>query len=856
MMLTKLLGLSKASLTEALPYWEIKNGVVYLHSGQAEVGVEITLPSTTLRHEGELLRLHGALQNLLRHGVPEGERLRLLVEVGPLRRRLLEFYSQNRSNDHPVARLFSATKEGYFEEARLRGELVEYRAYLSCTVRQPGRTRLKRRSYPEGSLSPSELAAWEGRALRVRGRLIELLEQVGLYPTPMLDRELFELIWRYFNPQGRIDAAPQYQPPQVYLPHRYVAEGPHRAPATLRSRLAGADIAHFHWDHLRIGAYHLGALSMGSLPTGQTYVGMATVALGLPGLYWLICDYQHEPQGPITRALEAKARRFRSAEEDSGGFTSYVDASVRAGAAESDQAMMSVVQTGSHLYRLGMTVILAHPEREGLRRQMEAASSALARLPGVTPYQEGVALLEQFYALAPCAGRANERLHLVLEENAADFFPVNSPWRGSGRPVMLLLNRWNSLTALDPFDPKANNWNGIVIGGSGSGKTFAVQLLVSEALREQTEVMILDRGFGYAPLVELYGGSIVPFDASGAVAINPFDLSPGELEPSDEKKAFLLALVRAMLPNPTETDLSTVVEDAILTAAIYQTYTRALSERKINGVVERYYAGARLSDLVRVLVTLEEVGERPASPHEKEVARGLALRLQQWTGETPFGRLLDRETTLLPDAPVIYYETSRLESYPELQNVATLLIAEEIWKRVKRNPQQRKIVILDEFWALLKIPQAAAFIVELYRRFRRYNAAVYAITQSLQDFTGEAARGILQNTTYHFLLPLPGEDALIQQLLYLPDPALREYHNLAVAERYREILAWIRREGRLEGEVLRLVPRPLEYWAFTTNADDMAERARAVERQQGRLLLALQELAERYPYGVRHLRVG
>jgi conjugal transfer ATP-binding protein TraC len=332
------------------------------------------------------------------------------------------------------------------------------------------------------------------------------------------------------------------------------------------------------------------------------------------------------------------------------------------------------------------------------------------------------------------------------------------------------------------------------------------------------------------------------------VSLNPFDLPDGTSEPDDTKKGFLLALLRAMVPAGSGAEAA--VEDALLTAAIQQTYARALSERREEGVLRKTFTGARLSDLVRVLVTLEEVGERPASAAEKERARSLALRLQPWTGDTPFGNLLDRESTVLPDAQVLYFETSGLDAYPQLQNVATLLIAEAVWTRVRANPRRRKLVILDEFWTLLRIPQAAAFIVEIYRRFRRYNAAAYAVTQSLRDFTGEAAQGILQNTSYHLLLPVPGESAVIQDLLRLPDRAIEAFHSLSEGSHYRELLAWVRKDGIRQGDVLRIVPTPLEYWAFTTNADEIAERERTLERHAGRVLPAIEELASRYPYGL------
>lgn len=836
-------------LHEVLPYWEIHQGVLFLYTGQAEVGVELRLPATTLAPEGTLRRLHNALTSVLRHAVPEGERLRMCVEVAPLGRDILDVYERNLNSAHQVARRFSRHKAEAFEAARRRGELREYRAYLTCTVLQPGRRKAKKRPTPKSSLTPDELTAWFDRALSVQQRLVEMLLAAGMTPRPIFSQGMFELLWRYWNPNMRLGEGPHYQSPQVYLPHRYVTKEPARAPATLRTRLVGSEISHHHWDYLRIGPSYAGMISMGSLPTGFTQVSMVERFLNLPGLYWLVMDYRHEPLGRTTRALEAKARRFHAAEEDAGGFSSYVDASVRAGAAESDEAMQHHTHTGAHPYQLGVSMIVLERDAKALRDNMQRAINAFTQLPGVTPYQENVALLEQYLAVAPGSGRLNERMHLVFEDNAADFVPLNGPWRGSGRPVMMLLNRWNAVTALDPFDPSAPNWNGIVIGGSGSGKTFTTQLLINEALREDADVMILDRGYGYAPLTDMYGGAVIPFDASGSVSINPFDLPVGEMIPDDTKKSFLMALLRAMMPS--EQGVSEAIEDAILSAAIQQTYARARSERKIDGVTQRFYAGAKLSDLVRVLITLEEIGERPASVEEKQIARSLALRLQQWVGDTPFGRLVDRDTSVMPDAPIMYYETSNLEGYPQLQNVATLLIAEEVWKRVKRNPERRKIVVLDEFWALLNIPKAAAFMVELYRRLRRYNAAAWAVTQSLKDFAKENAQGILQNTSFHFLLPLPGEDRYLQELLKLPDSAMQAFHSLAGGEHYRELLAWIRRDGRLEGDVLRVVPRPIEYWAFTTNADDMVARDKALEKHNHRILPALEELARQHPYGVR-----
>ena len=139
--------------------------------------------------------------------------------------------------------------------------------------------------------------------------------------------------------------------------------------------------------------------------------------------------------------------------------------------------------------------------------------------------------------------------------------------------------------------------------------------------------MIIDRGYGYAHLVELFDGETIPIEP-GKVSINPFDLPPGEVSPDEEKRAFLLALIRAMVPS--EGGAVGATENAILNHAISQTYSRFTSERrKEDGTVERFFAGAKLSDLARVLVTMEEIGTRP--PCERSRTRHRAQPISALT---------------------------------------------------------------------------------------------------------------------------------------------------------------------------------------------------------------------------------
>lgn len=510
------------------------------------------------------------------------------------------------------------------------------------------------------------------------------------------------------------------------------------------------------------------------------------------------------------------------------------------GLRETEGVIEHMTATGDHVFRAGVGLVLVGRTPAQLEGLKEAVVSAFSHFPGSLPVTGAYQNFFQYFALLPYSGRANEFAFKMLESNAADLLPPVAPWRGSENPVLLFRNRWGSLTALDPFDPRSTNWNGLVVGGSGSGKTFFVQTLLAALLRQEADALIVDRGYGYAPLVEALGGAVIPVEPGG-VSINPFDLPEGELGPDDEKKAFLMAVLRSMIPGGQDA-VAESVENALLTAAIEQTYARGRTERKVEGKVRQHFAGCRLSDLVRTLVTVEEIGDRPASAGEREIARSLAIRLQSWTGETPLGQFVDRPTTVNPEAGVVYYETGGLDRYADLRGVGILLIADLIWRRAKRDPGRRKIAVFDEAWAMLKIGQAGEFMVELYRRARRYNTAVLAVSQSLQDFA--EVRGILQNTGSFFLGRLPGEDQAVAQALDLPESALEAFRSLSGRKgKYAEFMAWIRREDRMEGDVIRVEASPEEYWLFTTNPLEIERRDQAV-REHGSLLNAIGALVK------------
>lgn len=74
---------------------------------------------------------------------------------------------------------------------------------------------------------------------------------------------------------------------------------------------------------------------------------------------------------------------------------------------------------------------------------------------------------------------------------------------------------------------------------------------------------------------------------------------------------------------------------------------------------------------------MDEVNGAAMPPLARAVADELAIRLTDWTGDSPKGRFFDRETTIpFADKRVVLYDTSPLETYREMKTVAIMVAAD------------------------------------------------------------------------------------------------------------------------------------------------------------------------------------
>ncbi len=811
-------------LTEELSYRELHDGVMHLHSGQYEGGIALEVPNTAFRGgNDDLMRAFRHIIGVL----PHNARLRLTLECSPAQPNFLDGYKERLDATEPALRHLIQKRIELFEEDWDAGGIREWRVY--CSVRLGG----KRKNFL--NLTAEQRDERTQRMKAITDQLVETLSQIKFGARAMTSQDIFSLCFRYHNPGLALSEPEQYRASHRHYPAGAIKKIKGCTPATLRTRLGKSAIGNEELDFITVGNQYVKMFALHTLPTADTFPGMIHAAEAAGRNFFLTLDVLTEEADKTMQLITSRAKRYEAAAETPDY---YVDPETRVLNRETRDALEHAHLTGDKFYECSVGLTLFDPDPEVLKRRVRETASELATVPGNPFMLLSHGVLKPYLNFAPFSGGEHDQKVSLNTSNIVHLFPISGPWKGSGEPVALYRNRYYGLTRIDPFDRDADAYNGLVIGQTGSGKTFFVQHLLSDFLADKTtQAVIIDRGSGYAPLVDAAHGVKIPIAVGGATSINPFDIRPGATEPTDDEKTLILGVIRAMIPGQGGAEQE--LEDAILTAAISQSY--AFAYRRLGS--KEIFETPTLSAFVRKLDQLDEVNDRHMSESQRDIAKGLAMRLQQWTGDSALGKFVDRPTNVpLSDARVVYYDTEGVRKHPQLRIVGTLLINNLVFQRVQQRLGQKTMIVLDEAWALIKESQEGkAFVEELFRRLRTTGSGALLITQSYDDV--KDIPGIVNNAPMMFCLKVNADEReKWQKSLKLSDDVMTLAEKVTSQKGdFTEALCIFRRGDGYVGSIIAIHPTKADYWTFTTDNVDKAKREAKIE-EHGSLDLAMREL--------------
>ena len=332
------------------------------------------------------------------------------------------------------------------------------------------------------------------------------------------------------------------------------------------------------------------------------------------------------------------------------------------------------------------------------------------------------------------------------------------------------------------FDTKVRsssrtNSNMMVIGKSGSGKSFFTKKMITKEILSGTKCFIVDPEGEYDVITKNLGGQSI--DVGGAVQgrINPFHIFT-EMEDDFEGAAqaqfslqiqFLESFFQQLIPDMTDFEVT------VLSGLLIKTYNQKDIYESTN--VDKFVAEQFpiIDDLVRIMD--EEIRIESQHASEKlEALKHLRVYFTRFCSGGALSTMWNGHTAIdTGNCDLLHFDFKRMlnQKNDRIMNTQMMLVLKYLQSEVtknreynlKHNTHRHVAIYVDEAHVFIdeKSPAALHFMYQMVKRIRKYNGIFVVITQNVNDFVGSPAikkqtTAIINGCQYSFIFGLNPAD--------------------------------------------------------------------------------------------------
>jgi type IV secretory pathway VirB4 component len=341
-----------------------------------------------------------------------------------------------------------------------------------------------------------------------------------------------------------------------------------------------------------------------------------------------------------------------------------------------------------------MTIALFDENRARVKRAVAECFKVFATHDAQLT-EERYNLLNAWLAILPGNSAYNLRSLWLLDTNYADLSFLFTLHTGERQNQHLAGAEYLAVLETNHHTPYFLNLHcgdiahTLILGGTGSGKSFLLNFLLTHGQKYEPLTYVFDLGGGYENVTCLFGGAYLPV----GIEKRGFTINPFSLPPTQENLHFLLSFLKVLIESSS-----------------YQ--LTAQDERDLYEQIENLYV---IDADQRRLYTLSNL-----------LSRNLRIPLQKWVQGGPYAALFDNVKDNLTFARFQAFDFEGMEKTPQLLESLLFYILHRANAAIYDVGQAAalKFFVIDEAWRFLRHPTIRQYILEALKTWRKKNAAL------------------------------------------------------------------------------------------------------------------------------------
>ena len=405
-----------------------------------------------------------------------------------------------------------------------------------------------------------------------------------------------------------------------------------------------------------------------------------------------------------------------------------------------------------------------------------------------------------------------ERDFIAPSSSITPILPVQTDFSGGGIPHIVFVGRKGQICSINLFDKDANNANSLIVGTTGSGKSFFVNYLCINEYGCGSIIRIVDIGGSYKKLISICNARYLKFSSESQICINPFtNVKDPEIDiPS-------IANIACQMAYSASDGVPDETESTLIKSAVEWAYNQEGNEASIDTTYEYLKSFPEHSgEEIKILKAAEDITIQ---------AHTLAFNMKDFTKGGIYGKYFSGKSGFdISSDEFVVLELEHIVARPDLFKVITQLVITAVTQDLYLSDRSRnRLIVFDEFWQYGGKGKLLASTCEsAYRRVRKYGGGIAVITQDIMDIKqfGELGQVLLSNSAFKFYLESSSfEKAKDEKILSYDEFTMEWLKTLKSSKpNYSEIFV----DSPFGRGIVRLTVDPYSYYVYTSDAKEVS----------------------------------